>query len=69
MRSMNEISMNEFNLDTGFIRMCRDTEQADRDALLRFRSWFRGMMDPEEDAVYTAAVEQCTKNLKEAKIA
>ena len=66
---LKEHGMKDYNLEERFIRMCRDAEQADRDALLRFRDWFRGMMDPEEDAVYTAAVEQCTKSLKEMKIA
>jgi len=32
--------------------------------MLRFRSWFKGLMDPDEDAVYTKAVEQCAKSLQ-----
>jgi len=64
MRTMKEISMDEFNLEATFTRLCQQAEQNDRDAMLRFRSWFKGLMDPEEDAVYTRAVEQCAKSLQ-----
>lgn len=70
MRAMKEISMDEFNLEASFTRLCQQAEQNDRDAMLRFRSWFKGLMDPEEDAVYTKAVEQCARSLeKELKSA
>ena len=67
MRSMNEISMNEFNLEASFTKLCQQTEETDRQAMLRFRSWFKGLMDPSEDAVYTEAVAQCSRNLQERK--
>lgn len=70
MRSMNEIRKNDFNLEASFTRLCQQAEQEDRQAMLRFRSWFKGLMDPEEDAVYTEAVEQCARSLrKDAKSA
>lgn len=64
MRSMNEISMKEYNLEMDFSKLCQRTEQSDRQALLRFRSWFKGLMNPAEDAAYTDAVKQCTRDLK-----
>ena len=70
MRTMNEISINEFNLETSFTSLCRQAEEQDREAMLRFRSWFKGLMEPAEEAAYTEAVEQCAKNLQtEAKSA
>ena len=67
MRTMKKISMDEFNLEASFTRLCQQAEQNDRDAMLRFRSWFKGLMDPSEDAVYTEAVAQCSRNLQERK--
>ena len=67
MRSMNEIRMNEFNLEASFTKLCQQAEETDRQAMLRFRSWFKGLMDPAEDAVYTEAVAQCSKNLQDRR--
>lgn len=64
MRRMNEISMKEYNLEMDFSKLFQQAEQTDRQALLRFRSWFKGLMDPVEDAAYTDAVKQCTRDLK-----
>ena len=64
MRTMNEISMEEYKLEMDFSRLCRQTEEADRQAILRFRSWFKGLMDPEEEKAYSDAVAQCARKLQ-----
>ena len=64
-RREKEIRRDDYNLEAAFSRLCQEAERADRQALLRFRSWFKGLMDPAEDQAYTDAVRACTGNLKE----
>ena len=47
-----------------FRKILQEAEKKDRQAMERFRSWFNGQMDPEEEAAYTDAVQQCAGKLK-----
>ena len=60
-RSGNETRSNYI---VDFKKILQEAEERDRQAMDRFHSWFNGLMDPAEDAAYTDAVKQCTRNLK-----
>ena len=48
-------------------KILQEAEERDRQAMDRFHNWSNGMMDPEEDAAYTNAVQQCAGKLRESR--
>ena len=67
-RSMENIrnkNSKESTYIVSFRKILQEAEKKDRQAMERFRSWFNGQMDPEEEAAYTDAVQQCAGKLRE----
>lgn len=50
---------------TAFRNILKEAERREKEAMDRFHNWSDGSMDPDEDAVYTDAVKQCARNLKD----